>query len=225
MSTDIASTRKNQHRTAQTPARPPRVRGLSVLVGIALLALAVVAIREAVVVWRAPDGWAPLISRLPEILTGLGRWWVAGLGVAAVLAGLFFLVAAVSPRAKRYRPLDHTDASIWVRPVDIARLSTATAKRIPGVVSASSLSRKNRVTVNVTAVDATEDLRRRIGDELDATLSDAFGPGLNINVGIREADLDDGVTPRLTDAADAGLDEAAGHGSPAATADAVKENS
>jgi len=47
-------------------------------------------------------------------------------------------------------------ASMWMRPVDIARLSSATARRVPGVASAqtSADSKKAKVTVNGDTDDA-----------------------------------------------------------------------
>lgn len=201
MSAEHPSATKSKAPRGQTPARPPRVRGISVVLGLLLLALAGLASREAVVHLRSPAGWDPILARLPEQLTGLDARWVGALGALAVLVGLFLLAAVLSPRGSRYRRLDHTQASVWVRPVDVARFSTATAKRVPGVLSASSLAKKKRVNVTATVVGATDQLRNRLTNELQDELARAFGPDLRVAVSVREAVLEDGVNPRQASSA------------------------
>lgn len=178
------STRNAPH----APAQSPRVRVLSIVVGLLLVGLAVIAARDAFIHFRAPTGWEPILPGLPEKLTGLSPMWAGILGVAAVIIGLIFLVASVKPRSQRFRRLPHTDASIWARPVDIARFTTSAAKRQPGVLSASTLVRRDQVTIDATVLEGGEYIRERLTNDLRAEVTEAFGPDLEVTVTTREED-------------------------------------
>ncbi|AWB81210.1 hypothetical protein C3B44_01700 [Corynebacterium yudongzhengii] len=191
MSADTdATTAAEQH-----PAGSPQVRGWSILFALLLLALAGVLIREAVVIYASPAGWEPWIAALPEQLVSLDNVWVGVIGVAAVILGILLIIAAFKPRRRRYERLEAPRAPIWARPVDIARYTTSTAKRVPGVLAASTYARKKKVKVQATVVQVTDGLEERITSELDRELERTFGPGFTVTTSVRPAGVDDGVSP------------------------------
>lgn len=170
------------------PADSPRARWLAALLGVALLALCGVAVREFVVWYWRPTGWRPWVNDLPGLVTGMSPEWTAISGVIAVALGLFLVVSALRPRKRRYVRIDAPSADIWLRPVDIARYSTSSVKRLPGVVSASTFARKNRVTVDVAGRDLTHDDVTR---HLETTLHKVFSPDLEVHVSLREPTEED----------------------------------
>lgn len=172
----------------QVPADPPRAKWGAILAGLALLALAVVAARDFVVwVWR-PAGWAQWVAPASARITDLDPRWVTVAGLLALAAGILLLAAAIRPRKKRYRRLVAASSPVWLRPVDVARFTTSAAKHIPGILSASSLARKNRVTVEAEVLDPGPGETERILTALKSEVTRAFGPGLDVRVLLKDAD-------------------------------------
>lgn len=170
------------------PADSPRARWLACLVGVALVALAGVAVREFVVWYWKPSGWRSWLSQLPDSLSDATPQVTAIGGLAAVAVGLMLVVSALRPRKRRYLRIDGPAADIWLRPVDLARFSTAQAKALPGVVSASTLARKDRVIVDVAGRELSRDA---VFTHLESEVHRAFGPGVLVNVSLREATEED----------------------------------
>lgn len=84
--------------------------------------------------------------------------------------------------------------------MDVARYTTATAKRLPGVVSASSLAKKKRVVVTVDVVNAEDPVRTVIEQELADAVAQVFGQDLNVRVVLRDAGAQDGMLSPSTGA-------------------------
>lgn len=183
----------------QRPAANPQVRLWAIVTGLAMLAVTFVAVRELIIVWNLGSlSWSPWISQLPEYLTSRSPEWIGIAGVIAVFVGVIFVVSVVLPRKKRYLRMSASESSVWARPVDLARFSTAAAKRIPGVLAASSLGRKGRVTVTaaVNTPDNTAE-RDRILEALRLDVQAAFGEHIDVSLLLREATADDGASTPL----------------------------
>ena len=174
--------------SAPAPADSPRARWLAVLVGVALLAASGVAVREFVVWYWKPAGWNSWLAPLPELLSHASPQATAIAGIGAVTLGLILMVSALRPRKRRYVRIDGPAADIWLRPVDLARFSTASAKTLPGVVTASTLARKDRVIVDVAGRELSHDA---VFTHIESAVHRAFGPDMLVNVSLREATEED----------------------------------
>ena len=177
----------------QTPAHAPRARWMTIIVGVLLLVIAAVAARALYVHYTRPAGWEPWLNELLDVFRAPDPLWVLVGGVFAILLGIGGLIAAVLPRNKPYRQLSGTGSSIWVRRVDVARYSTATAKRFPGVVSASTLAKKKSVIVTAQVINPDDALRYALHRELTETLSAIFGEELSIRVQLQDSSEDDAM--------------------------------
>lgn len=183
----------NQHRRRLAPADSPRARWFALLLALALIALGLLAAHDLAVHYLGPAGWSPWLGRVVDALRAPDPLWVGLGGVAAVIVGLSCLVAAVLPRRRAHRALTGAGAAVWVRRVDVARYTTATAKRFPGVISASSLARKRSVVVTAEIVNAEESTRRRLQEELTEAVHPVFGEDLTVRVVLRDSTEDDAM--------------------------------
>lgn len=174
--------------TAPAPLRPahaPRVRYVGIFVGVALVALAVVGVRELAVRYLSPAGWDSwIVAALEQVRTMPGPWVFWG-GIALFLIGLWLVAAAFVPRLKPYLGLSST-AAIWVRRVDLARHATATAKTLPGVISASTLVTRKKITVTAASSTLDEPVRRQLHDQLQEALEPLVADRLTLQVILRE---------------------------------------
>ena len=161
---------KSQEFHGQEPKASPIARALAVILGLLLLAVAGVVIRELAVVMPNSDqqSWITPITEffgqdeLPE--------WIVWVGVAAIVVGVVLLIVTFKPRARTHRAVK-SDAPTWLRPVDIARISSATAQQLPGARSAHSKfsGKKLKVVVEGDADDAS--LPERVEKALATKLS------------------------------------------------------
>lgn len=148
------------------PKGNPIVRWLTVLVGLLLLCLASVIGRD---LWYRHQEYDPQNSWLRPAFDWFGSARVdeAGVtvGILMALVGLWFILAAVKPRPRRYIQVISPTSSIWVRPVDIARKSTATVRSELGQTSISSRASRRALTVNVVN-DGSTDLEHQLATTL-----------------------------------------------------------
>lgn len=141
--------------------REPRARPVAhyvaLLIGVALLAVAVVCARE---LWLRNDpdiSWESWVDPLVLIIgSATYRPWMLPVGVLAATLGAVLMWIGVRPRTRTHRRLA-SSISLWTRPSDLARLISAQAHRVPGVLSARSQVTGRTVTVTVTEAgdDAT----------------------------------------------------------------------
>ncbi|WP_394284116.1 DUF6286 domain-containing protein [Corynebacterium sp.] len=171
--------------TALRPAHPPRARYVGILVGVALVALAVVGVREIAVHYLSPAGWDSWIVAAVEQARALSEPWLFWGGIGLFLVGLWLVAAAFVPRLKPYLGLS-SPAAIWVRRVDLARHATATAKTLPGVLSASTLVTKKKITVTATSATVDETVRERLHGQLQESLGPLINDRLSLQVLLRE---------------------------------------
>lgn len=139
----------------------------AVALAVALLALGAVVVRDALLAAGLVTGaaWAPAAVRAADGLTPAG--WTVAAGALATVGGLALLVAAVAPRRPRGVPL-HATTAVYVELDDVARLATAAAERIPGVVSARSTAARRTVTVRCRVIGPVD--RRLVADDVTTAL-------------------------------------------------------
>lgn len=177
----------------QRPKASPPARGWTIIVGILLLAAAVVVGREAWVAGanEGATSWLqPFIDVMssPEIHT-----WMLVAGGVAIFVGLILLWAACAPRKTTHVRIGSEDASMWLRAVDIARVASATARRVPGTTAARSRAKitKERSRITVTATGDADDaqLKERVTEAVTAALA-AITPAPEVTVVIEDEQED-----------------------------------
>ncbi|MFI2105316.1 DUF6286 domain-containing protein [Isoptericola sp. NPDC019693] len=160
--TTITGTDGTRGTRVPVPAAPgyrsgTSARAAGVVVALVLIACGVAAAQEALAArslagLTPEDGWVRQAVLAVEGST-LGPAAVLA-GVVAALVGIVVLVAAWrgNPRAARLRDAP----AVELRPRDVARLSSATAQDVDGVLAATSTASRRTVVVRVTSTgDAT----------------------------------------------------------------------
>lgn len=155
---------------APVPAASPRARWWTVLLGLLLLAAGGVAVHDLLVVRGT--------IHTDQLLTPVYDWiadvtyadWVLPAGIGCALVALILLVATLRPRARTHLSFGE-DAALYARPVDVARMSTAAARQAGGVLRASTVATRKRITV--TATTAAGDQAER--NAVSAAVSEQVG--------------------------------------------------
>ncbi|MFC4605015.1 DUF6286 domain-containing Asp23/Gls24 family envelope stress response protein [Rhodococcus kronopolitis] len=159
--------------TARPPLGRPAAALVTVLVALALLALAGLTGREFLIAHEviAPAAWL----RNAVIWVAELHWqgWMLPAGIAAAVLGLVLVYTAVAPTSRTHLALG-SDAGpvVWLRPTDVARMCSAHAGTVAGVQSVQTTVDRRRATVHVVPT----------GDVADAPLT---------------AEVHDAVAPRL----------------------------
>ena len=169
------------------PAASPAARYLAVLIGLLLVAAAVVAGRDLYIRYTDVE-WQPWVSAATGWIGDLTyRAWMLPAGIAALIIGLLLIWAAIRPRTKTHRELT-SEVAVWMRPVDVARMCTASAQRVPGVMGAHTVARKRSIDVTVIGNTADQRLREELQQSLQPLASLVAGsPRLNVQVQNKEA--------------------------------------
>ncbi|MFB9661156.1 DUF6286 domain-containing protein [Glycomyces mayteni] len=151
------------------PRRSPAASWLAVLGALLLLAFAALLAQHA----AAARGWTSASSWLGEALAALddrepSTWVLAG-GVAAVLLGLWFLVAAFLP-ARRSHLHAEGPGDLWVTPAAVEAVAADAAERAPGVLHAATEMRRRRLRVKALLAPGSEaavaDILESVGTRL-----------------------------------------------------------
>ncbi|WP_242676753.1 DUF6286 domain-containing Asp23/Gls24 family envelope stress response protein [Rhodococcus sp. ABRD24] len=141
------------------PTAAPAAVPAAVVIAIGLLALAVVAARELLIA-RGAFAAAPWLQNTFEWLGRL-HWqqWLIPVALSCLVVGVLFILLALAPRTRTHVAvrIGGAAATVWMRPTDIARMCSARASTVAGVVSAHTTVDRRRVTVRVTADPATTD--------------------------------------------------------------------
>ncbi|UFU03140.1 DUF6286 domain-containing protein [Ruania suaedae] len=123
------------------------LRVATVVVAVLLAAIAALLGQHALVDWGRMAGTSWLRSGA-EFVAGDDPSALIGAG-AAVLLGLV-IMAAAWPRRQRVHRLRSAPA-LHLHPVDVARLASTTARRVDGVLSATTTVSGRRVDIRITA--------------------------------------------------------------------------
>jgi hypothetical protein len=149
---------------AKRPVGTAAAAPAGVLAAVATVALGVVGVRDTlqaagVVSGPSWTGW--LAGKVETVQPGD---WMIPVGVIAVVAGLWFLVAALRPRRVTHVAVGQD--GVWIRRRDIARLAAESAEAVNSVISATAKSRRRTVLITVRATGDTD----RVATDLDATI-------------------------------------------------------
>jgi hypothetical protein len=151
------------------PRHLPAVAWPAVLAALLLAALAVLLGQHA----AAELGWIGAASWLRSARAALDdaqpSGWVLAGGIAAVLLGLWFLIAACFPARRSHLRADGP-GDLWVSPRVIEALASDAAGRAPGVLHASSELRGRRLKVKALLARGHEaavaDILEAVGERL-----------------------------------------------------------
>lgn len=159
------------HRGPHPGAEPrsnPSAKWWAILISLLLLALAGVIARE---LWYRYQG-EPYNSWLTPVFNYFGSvtitGWVIAAGIAVSLLGLWLIITSFIPRGRTHVQVD-SPASIWVRPVDVARKASYTTRSEIGGANIRSRADRKSVTVQVED-DGTGTVDQRVA----ATLNGEF---------------------------------------------------
>ncbi len=169
------------------PAGVPRA--VAVLVAVLLIAAGVIAGREALAAGsllglRPADAWLPgLIDTLDGRAVDSG---MAGIGAGLVVLGLLLLWAAWH-RGVADASLGEA-STVRLRPQDVARLASATAADVDGVLAVTSTASRRSVLVRVSGTGSptvASEVRDAVGDRLSELRP---MPRLRVQVATREGE-------------------------------------
>ena len=159
-------------RTRGGPPRSfPTAGWLAPVLGLGLLALAVVAGREYAVVQGHYQSEAWIEPSARWVSGTEWRPWMVVVAVVCVLVGLYFVYAAVRPRRRTHRPLRVT--GVWTRDTDVARRLSAIALDDSNTVSATTKVTSGRAHVRVFVTSPTES---DLSDRLEASAATLAHP-------------------------------------------------
>lgn len=134
--------------TVSSPKGRPAASGVSLVLGVALVGVAVVAVQDLAVDrgWATGPSWTgSALDSLDGLTAGAG---VVAAGIALALVGLLVLVAAVKPSPSTHQPAPG-EADVWVTPRAVRALAVGAAEDTAGVESARARLRRGRLSVTV----------------------------------------------------------------------------
>lgn len=140
---------------ARTPAAAPAAAPVGIVLALAVIVVGAVLIQETLshigVVHRS---W--LSAAVTAVQGTTAQFWMVPVGVLLALLGLWLLLLGLKPRRRTGIQAD-SDASVWLRPTDVARLAADTARHTPGVMDASASATPRSVRLRVTSTASGAD--------------------------------------------------------------------
>ncbi len=149
---DTATNRPAQVRPAMKAAGQQtgagRIGLLGPVMALALTAIGFVLLHDAI----AEADTQPGRTWLAAMVDGLDRltaeWWMFPAGVGIALLGIWLINTASRPRSRKTLAVT-SETGVFLRTRDVARLASAAADDVDGVLSASSVASRRTVTVTV----------------------------------------------------------------------------
>lgn len=156
------------------PTSRPAARAVALLLGVSLLALAVVGIWELLVRVDVVGGGSPIAGTVRRFAEVGWQDWYPVIGVLCVVLGVVFVVRAFLPLRHDHLRV-RADSSVWIRPADLGRLATARANRVRGVLRSRALCNRRRLVVRAFAGGTDR-------DEIIANIEASIRPVLDVLV-------------------------------------------
>lgn len=167
-------------RAARQQTGSGRIGAVGPVLAILLTAVGVVLLQDALSTVDNVPGRSWLAALIEGLNGFTAEWWLLPAGVAAALIGVWLIVTALRPRSRK--TLAVTSATgVFLRTRDIARLASAAADDVDGVLSASSVANRRTVTVTVESETAgiAEQVQEAVGQRLAAL---ATPPAVKVRV-------------------------------------------
>ncbi|WOC12287.1 DUF6286 domain-containing protein [Gordonia sp. MP11Mi] len=167
---DRSGTDDTSSRNVFAPSGLPGAAILGALVGIAMLVLCGVAVRDLVVKagWTGGDPWLASAAHW----SSESQWtsWMWAPAIACCVVGVALVVASLKPRRPTHLRLTDHDV-LWTRRVDLARRCSAAAESVTGVDHATTVVTRRKATCTVTARDSAD--RDRVREVVESVAGDA----------------------------------------------------
>lgn len=145
----------------QEPRANPFARWVTILIGLLFIALAVIAGREIWVI-SSPNAKEPEWLKPVFDLFGAGLpSWILPAAIIAIIVGLVLIIVALKPRRRTHRRITSA-VSLWTRPVDVSRMASQAARKVPGVGTAHSAVKGSTLSVSVVGDAADPSLPQRV---------------------------------------------------------------
>ena len=167
-------------RAAQQQTGAGRIGVLGPVMALVLTAIGFVLLHDAI----AEADKEPGRTWLAAMVDGLDRltaeWWMIPAGIGIALLGVWVIITAFRPRSRRTLAVT-SDTGVFLRTRDVARLASAAADDVDGVLSANSVATRRAITVTIESErDGVADLvRDTVGQRLSAL---ADPPKVNVRV-------------------------------------------
>lgn len=167
----MTSAPARQHvRVAPAPRAAAGASFVAVPAALALGAVGVVAVRDTAVA----AGWLSGQSWVSRAIIAIDGWtpaaWLQPLGIVAAFLGIGLMIVAVKPRRITAEPIG-TDTGAFIGLGDIAKVATAAAGDIAGVLDARSSATRRKVVVRCTVTgDTAGEIERLVADAVGAAL-------------------------------------------------------
>jgi hypothetical protein len=125
-----------------------RVGIVGPVMALLLIGIGVVLLHDAIAESDSKPGrtWIAAIFDGFDGLTA--EWWMIPLGLVIALLGVWLIVTALRPRSRKTLPVTSA-TGIFLRAADVARLASAAADDVDGVLAASSIASRRKVDVTV----------------------------------------------------------------------------
>lgn len=155
------------------PSGRPGAAILGAVIGIALLVLCGVAVRDLVLEagWIDGDPWLGHAAHWSSETAWTSWMWAAA--IACIVIGLVLLVAAMKPRRATHLRLTDHDV-LWTRRVDVARRCSAAAQAVAGVDHATTVVTRRKAKCTVIARDSVD--RDRVRTVVEEVVGDVESP-------------------------------------------------
>ncbi|MGX6607007.1 DUF6286 domain-containing protein [Micromonosporaceae bacterium Da 78-11] len=140
---------------------------------VVLTAIGVVLLHDAIAAADTRPGRTWLAAVLDGADRATAEWWMIPAGVGIALLGVWMIITALRPRSRKTLAVS-SETGVFLRTRDIARLASAAAEDVDGVLSASSVA--SRRTVNVTVESDRESIAGRVRDTVVRRLSALVSP-------------------------------------------------
>jgi hypothetical protein len=157
----------------RAPVGAPPAGYVGTLIAVLLLGAGVIAMRDTAVLAAWLNG-QPFTTTVIEGIDGLTvTWWTSPVGLLAILIGLWWIYAALRPRRRTAVPVA-AETSVWISLADLARIASAAAEDVPGVLDASSSANLHKivVTAHTTADAGSAGAGKQIKTDVAAAVAD-----------------------------------------------------
>jgi hypothetical protein len=125
-----------------------RIGLLGPIMALLLTGIGVVLLHDAIAETDSRSGRTWLAAMIDGLDRTTAEWWMIPAGVGIAMVGVWLIVAALRPRSRKMLALT-SQTGVFLRTRDVARLASAAADDVDGVLSASSVASRRMVTVTV----------------------------------------------------------------------------
>jgi hypothetical protein len=125
-----------------------RIGLLGPIMALLLAGIGVVLLHDAIAEADSRPGRTWLAAMIDGLDRTTAEWWMIPAGIGVSLVGVWLIVTALRPRSRKMLALT-SQTGVFLRTRDVARLASAAADDVDGVLTASTVASRRTVTVTV----------------------------------------------------------------------------